>query len=97
MNKAHTHPQNWHVELPLARHDPMHFRLADPAKAHPDKCADEFLDACLFVEDADALYGDYVPRGVEFTPVRGDTAWHSRESVVTDSDGRLLAFGADLD
>ena len=26
-----------------------------------------------------------------------DTAWHSREFVVKDCDGRLLAFGADQD
>ena len=27
----------------------------------------------------------------------GDTAWHSREFVVKDCDGRLLCFGADKD
>jgi len=49
------------------------------------------------IEDADALYVDYVARGVEFTRALGDTAWHSREFVVKDCDGRLLAFGADLE
>ena len=73
----------------------IHFRLADPPRSNPDKYADELLDAYLFVDDADALHAEYVARGVEFTRVLGDTAWHSREFVVKDCDGRLLAFGAD--
>jgi len=73
----------------------IHFRLADPPKANRDKYADELLDADLFIEDADALYAEYVARGVEFTRALGDTAWHSREFVVKDCDGRLLAFGSD--
>jgi uncharacterized glyoxalase superfamily protein PhnB len=75
----------------------IHFRLADPPTASPDKYADELLDAYLFVDDADALYAEYAARGVEFTRALGDTSWHSREFVVKDCDGRLLAFGADLD
>ena len=75
----------------------IHFRLADPPKANRDKYADELLDADLFIEDADALYAEYVARGVEFTRALGDTGWHSREFVVKDCDGRLLAFGADQD
>ena len=73
----------------------IHFRLADPPEPHPDKYADELLDAYLFIEDADALYAEYAARGVEFTRGLGDTAWQSREFVVKDGDGRLLAFGAD--
>ena len=57
--------------------------------------SDELLDAYLFIENADALYAEYVARGVEFTRALGDTAWHSREFVVKDCDSRLLAFGAD--
>lgn len=75
----------------------IHFRLADPPKPNPDKYADELLDAYLFIENADALYAEYVGRGVEFTRALGDTAWRSREFVVKDCDGRLLAFGADQD
>jgi hypothetical protein len=37
----------------------------------------------------------YAKGGVEFTASRDDPAWHSREFVVKDCDGRLLAFGAD--
>ena len=73
----------------------IHFRRADQPTRNPDKYADELLDAYLFVEDADALYAEYVARGVEFTRALGDTAWNSREFVVKDCDGRLLAFGAD--
>jgi hypothetical protein len=33
---------------------------------------------------------------VEFTRALGNMPWHSREFVVKDCDGRLLAFGANL-
>jgi glyoxalase/bleomycin resistance protein/dioxygenase superfamily protein len=75
----------------------IHFRLADPPRPNPDKYGDELLDAYLFIQDADALYAEYLAREVEFTRAVGDTAWHSREFVVKDCDGRLLAFGADRD
>lgn len=72
----------------------IHFRCAPPPTASPDKYADELLDAYVLVEDADALYAEYAARGVEFTRGLGDTPWQSREFVVKDCDGRLLAFGA---
>mgnify|MGYP003577200253 FL=1 len=72
----------------------IHFRVAEPPAPNPDKYGDELLDAYLFVEDADALYAEYAARGVEFTRALGDTPWDSREFVVKDCDGRLLAFGA---
>jgi uncharacterized glyoxalase superfamily protein PhnB len=75
----------------------IHFRLAEPPPGNPDKYADELLDAYLFIDDADALYAEYAARGVEFTRELGDTPWRSREFVVKDCDGRLLAFGADLE
>jgi len=74
----------------------IHFRCAEPPTANPDKYADELLDAYLAVEDPDALYAEYAARGVEFTRELGNTPWHSREFVVKDCDGRLLAFGANL-
>jgi uncharacterized glyoxalase superfamily protein PhnB len=74
----------------------IHFRCADPPTANPDKYADELLDAYMFVEDADALYAEYVGKGVEFTRELGNTPWESREFVVRDCDGRLLAFGANV-
>jgi uncharacterized glyoxalase superfamily protein PhnB len=72
----------------------IHFRLADPPTPNPDKYTDELLDAYLFVENADALYAEYEARGAEFTRPLGDAPWHSREFVVKDCDGRLLAFGS---
>ena len=74
----------------------IHFRCAEPPKTNPDKYSDELLDAYLFVENADALYAEYAARGVEFTRGLGNTPWNSREFVVKDCDGRLLAFGANL-
>jgi len=89
----------WHdppVYAIVARDDHrIHFRFADPPTPSPDKYADELLDAYLFIENADALYAEYAARGVEFTRPLGDTPWGSREFVVKDCDGRLLAFGAD--
>ncbi len=72
----------------------IHFRCAEPPLANPDKYADELLDAYVQVEDADALYAEYGAQGVEFTRQLGDTPWQSREFVVKDCDGRLLAFGS---
>lgn len=74
----------------------IHFRCADPPTANPDKYGDELLDAYIFVEDADVLYAEYADRGVEFVRGLGNMPWHSREFVVRDCDGRLLAFGANL-
>ena len=74
----------------------IHFRCGEPPTANPDKYADELLDAYLSVEDADALYAEYADRGVEFTRGLADTPWNSREFVVKDCDGRLLAFGANV-
>lgn len=74
----------------------IHFRCADPPRANPEKYSDELLDAYLFVEDADALYAEYAAVGVEFSRGLGNMPWKSREFVVKDCDGRLLAFGANL-
>jgi uncharacterized glyoxalase superfamily protein PhnB len=74
----------------------IHFRCAEPPTANPDKYADELLDAYLRVEDPDALHAEYAARGVEFTRELADTPWNTREFVVKDCDGRLLAFGSNL-
>jgi uncharacterized glyoxalase superfamily protein PhnB len=73
----------------------IHFRVAEPPTPNPDKYDDELLDAYVFVLDADALHAEYAGRGVEFTRALGDTPWGTREFVLKDCDGRLLAFGAD--
>jgi uncharacterized glyoxalase superfamily protein PhnB len=74
----------------------IHFRCAEPPVANSNKYSEELLDAYLLVEDADALYAEYAARGVEFTRGLANMPWHSREFVVKDCDGRLLAFGANL-
>jgi uncharacterized glyoxalase superfamily protein PhnB len=74
----------------------IHFRCAKPPKPNPDKYADELIDAYLFVEDADALYAEYAGKGVEFVRRLANMPWGSREFVVKDGDGRLLAFGANV-
>lgn len=74
----------------------IHFRCAAPPAANPNKYSDELLDAYLLIEDADTLYAEYAARSVEFTRGPADTPWQSREFVVKDCDGRLLAFGAHL-
>ena len=74
----------------------IHFRCAAPPTANPDKYDDELLDAYIFVEDADAVYAEYAQRRVAFTRELGNMPWGSREFVVRDCDGRLLAFGANV-
>ncbi len=74
----------------------IHFRCAAPPTPNPDKYDDELLDAYLFVEDADLLHKEYAAKGVEFTRGLANMPWNSREFVVKDCEGRLLAFGANL-
>jgi uncharacterized glyoxalase superfamily protein PhnB len=74
----------------------IHFRHAEPPTPNADKYPDELLDAYVYIEDADALYAEYAARGVEFARGLGDTSWQSREFVVKDCAGRLIAFGAQL-
>ncbi len=77
-------------------HQAIHFRCAEPPTPNRNKYAEELLDAYVFIEDADSLYAEYAARGVEFTRGLANMPWQSREFVVTDCDGRLLAFGANL-
>jgi uncharacterized glyoxalase superfamily protein PhnB len=74
----------------------IHFRCAAPPTPNPEKYAEELLDAYVFVDDPDALYGEYTSTGVEFARGLGDMPWGCREFVVKDCDGRLLVFGTAL-
>lgn len=74
----------------------IHFRCADPPTPNSDKYGDELLDAYLHTENADALYAELAAKGVEFTRELADTPWQTREFVVKDCGGRLLAFGSNL-
>lgn len=78
-------------------HHAIHFRCAAPPVNNPDKYEDELLDAYLFVEDADALHAEYAAKGVEFTRELANMPWNSREFVIKDCGGRLLAFGSNLE
>lgn len=81
----------------LARDDhAIHFRCAEPPTPHPEKYSEEFLDAYIFVENADALFAEYSAKGVECTRTLANMPWNSREFVIRDCDGRLLAFGSNL-
>ena len=73
----------------------IHFRCAEPPVPNPDKYEDELLDAYVFVEDVDRLYSEYCARGVDCPRALDNTPWNSREFVVKDCDGRLVAFGGD--
>lgn len=74
----------------------IHFRCAEPPTANPDKYDDELLDAYISVEEIDALDAEYTANGVECTRKLANTPWHTREFVIKDCDGRLLAFGSHL-
>ena len=77
-------------------HHNIHFRCAQPPTPGPDKYSGELLDAYVFVEDADALFEEYSLRKVEFARGLANMPWNSREFVVKDCDGRLIAFGSDI-
>jgi uncharacterized glyoxalase superfamily protein PhnB len=74
----------------------IHFRCAPAPTPNPDKYAEELLDAYLFVDDADALYAEYAATGIDFVRPLSDMPWQTREFVIKDCDGRLLAFGSNL-
>ena len=74
----------------------IHFRCAVPPNANPEKYTEELLDAYIRVEDADALFAEYAAKELDFTRGLAETPWGSREFVVKDCDGRLLAFGSSL-
>jgi uncharacterized glyoxalase superfamily protein PhnB len=74
----------------------IHFRCAEPPTPNPNKYKEELIDAYLFIDDADALYAEYLARDVEVMRAPANMPWGSREFVVKDCDGRLLAFGANL-
>ena len=71
----------------------IHFRCAEPPLPNLQKYAEELLDAYIVMDGVDALYAEYAAQDVEFTRELANTSWHTREFVVKDCDGRLLAFG----
>jgi hypothetical protein len=85
----------WMARLPITKTSLASSVWAEPPTANPDIYADELQDAYLLVE-ADALHAEYAANGVEFTRELANMPWHSREFVVKDCGGRLLAFGSNL-
>ena len=85
--------------MPSSRETNTRSTSAAPSRQtpNPEKYDDELLDAYLFIDDADGLCAEDAACGVEFTRALANTPWHSREFVVKDCDGRLLAFGASLE
>lgn len=77
-------------------HHAIHFRCAAPPIPNPEKEEEELLDAYLYIDDADALYAEFAAKDVPFARGLGNMPWNSREFVVRDCDGRLLAFGSSL-
>src|ERR1039458_7490415 len=75
----------------------IHFRCAEPPTPNPDKYDDELLDAYFNVDEVDAPYAEFAAKDVEFTRQLDNPPGHAREFVVKDCDGRLLAFGTNLD
>jgi uncharacterized glyoxalase superfamily protein PhnB len=84
--------------MPSWRATGTRFTSAAPSRPKPIRTntRTSCFDAYLNVEDADALYAEYAAQGVEFTRGVANMPWRSREFVVKDCDGRLLAFGANL-
>jgi len=71
----------------------MRVTLIYYSDTNPEKYDDELLDAFVFVDDVDGLYAEFAARGVEFTRNLANTSWNSREFVIKDRDGPLVAFG----
>ncbi|HLH00373.1 MAG TPA: VOC family protein [Bryobacteraceae bacterium] len=71
----------------------IHFRCAAPPMANRDKYTDELLDAYPYIEDADAFYGEYTARGVEFVRELANMPWRAREFVVKDCDAGCWRSG----
>ena len=65
-------------------------RLADPE-------ADETWDAYIWVEDADALFGEFKAKGVKITRAICNQPYGCRDFDVEDCNGYRLCFGQDLE
>ncbi|HEU0118899.1 MAG TPA: VOC family protein [Bryobacteraceae bacterium] len=75
----------------------IHFRRAEPPTPNPEKYAEELLDAYLFVDDVDTLHAELSAKNVTIARELDNTPWNMREFVVRDCDGRLLAFGGQIE
>jgi predicted enzyme related to lactoylglutathione lyase len=62
-------------------------------RADPDSDAD--WDAYIWVDDADALYGEFTAKGVKITRAICDQPYGCRDFDVEDCNGYRLCFGHD--
>ena len=50
----------------------------------------------IFVHDIDALYQKYQKAGANITNPIGDREWGMRDFDITDPNGFILSFGAEM-
>ncbi|MEZ5307166.1 MAG: VOC family protein [Pyrinomonadaceae bacterium] len=69
-------------------------RLGDCRDAKPmSECQDHSWFAYFHVDDASALYAEYVEKGVEIWHKLGDKPWGMREFAIVTPDGHRIVFG----
>ena len=56
---------------------------------------DKKIDAYFWVNDADALHGEFVDAGADVVCGPEEQVYGMREFLVRDPDGHVLAFGHD--
>ena len=74
----------------------IHFRCAEPPTANPGQICGRTARRISIRRRCRRALRRVRSQGVEFTRGLANMPWHSREFVVKDCDGRLLAFGANL-
>jgi len=81
----------WQTE-PMAsvRRDRTSVMLCEGDQGHPGTWL------WIAANDVDALYAEFVARGAHLRHEPANYPWGSRECQVTDIDGHVLRFGADL-
>ncbi len=72
----------------------IHLKLSDlPDPGRHAKQHNDHLDVYITVNDAAALYAEYLGRGVEFAQPLEAKPWGMQEFVVWDNSGFILYFG----
>ena len=73
-------------------------QLEEPGLKRPNRLADpegSAWDAYFWVDDADALYAEYLSRGVNIVRGLCDQVYGCRDFEIEDLDGYRLCFGHD--
>ncbi|NER14228.1 hypothetical protein GWK08_12310 [Leptobacterium flavescens] len=53
----------------------------------------EAWDAYIWVENADALYKEFISKGISIIKTIGDTEYGNRDFEIEDNNGYILCFG----